>query len=71
MILKINGIEYLLYSVEGHALGGLSKKEAIRQLKEAGIKVVVNSKHCHTPYAGHYALLVEASREADADKILF
>jgi hypothetical protein len=69
--ITIKGVEYVLYSLESANYGGMSKKDAVDALKAEGIKVSTNPRFCHTPYVGHYALLVEASREKDADKILF
>lgn len=69
--ITINGVEYLRYSLESANYGGISKSFAISQLKHAGIKVSTNRDYCYTPYVGHYALLVEAAKEKEADKILF
>ena len=69
--ITIKGIQYLVYSCERAEYGGISKRDAIETLRAEGIKVSTNRNYCYTPYVGQYALLVEASREKDADRILF
>lgn len=69
--ITIRGVKYIQYSIEMAQFGGIAKRDAIGLLKAEGIKVSTNRDHCYTPYVGHYALLVEASREKDADRILF
>jgi hypothetical protein len=46
----------------------MSKDTAVYLLKEAGIK---SRKDAYSPYVGHYGLWVEASKQKEAEKILF
>lgn len=70
--ISIRGTAYTLFSCERADMGGLySKKEAVRALKDAGIKVSTNPNYCYTIYVGHFALLVEAKYRDEASNILF
>jgi len=67
--IRVKGVIYAPYSCLKATEGGMSKDTAVYLLKEAGIKV--RTKDAYTPYVGHYALWVEASKQKEADKILF
>jgi hypothetical protein len=67
--IRVNHVFYAPYSCLKATEGGMSKETAVYLLKEAGIKV--RTKDAYSPYVGHYGLWVEASKQKEADKILF
>ena len=66
----IKGVEYVSFSIERADMGGrMSKKESLQELKTRGIKY--NLSRAYTPFVGHWAVLIEKSREKEAEELFF